>query len=184
MHDTYGKSHPKHHSSTHPEHIHAQTRSLSIRRYRHANSILGHLPGPGMWGCPRMPGMRAECAERPKPLQAALAINRLGPCAAARARINRFLNARCSTYTTTPHFLSMKAQKCDPTCTSPATGRSGTPSGPGNTTRQIRTLHRGGHVPKAPPVRTLTGRTHRSCMRAPPAPLTCPAAPNDCCHSV
>ncbi len=103
---------------------------------------------------------------------------------AARARINRFLNARCSTYTTTPHFLSMKAQKCDPTCTSPATGRSGTPSGPGNTTRQIRTLHRGGHVPKAPPVRTLTGRTHRSCMRAPPAPLTCPAAPNDCCHSV
>jgi hypothetical protein len=72
----------------------------------------------------------------------------------------------------------MKAQKCDPTCTSPATGRSGTPSGPGNTTRQIRTLHRGGHVPKAPPVRTLTGRTHRSCMRAPPAPLTCPAAPD------
>ena len=46
----------------------ATRRSLSIRRYRHANSILGHLPGPGMWGCPRMPGMRAECAERPKPL--------------------------------------------------------------------------------------------------------------------
>ena len=39
-------------------------------------------------------------------------------------KCNRFLNARCSTYTTTPHFLSLKAQKCDPTCTSPATGRS------------------------------------------------------------
>ena len=75
------------------------------------------------------------------------------------------------------HFLSLKAQKCDPTCTSPATGRSVTHSGPGNTTRQICTLRRGGRVPKAPPVRTLTGCTHRSCMRAPPAPPTRPAAP-------
>ena len=110
-------------------------------------------------------------------LQAVLAINCLGPSTAARARSISFLRTCCSTYTTTSHFLSVKTQKCDPTCTSPATGRSGTHSGPGNTTRQICTIRRGGHVPKAPPVRTLTGRTHRSCMRAPPAPLTCPAAP-------
>ena len=110
-------------------------------------------------------------------IQAALAVNFLGPCAAACKRSNSFLNARCTTYTTTPHLLSLKAQKCDPTCTSPAAGRSGTHSGPGNTSRQICTLRRGGRVPKAPPVRTLTGCTHRSCMRAPPAPPTRPAAP-------
>ena len=106
----------------------------------------------------------------PPPLQAALAVNFLGPCAAARTRTNRFLNARCSTYMTAPHFLSLKTEKCDPTCTSPAAGRSGTHSGPGNTTRQICTLRRGGHVPKAPPVRVLTGQPLTSCVRAPPAP--------------
>jgi len=63
-------------------------------------------------------------------IQAALAVNFLGPCAAACKRSNSFLNARCTTYTTTPHLLSLKAQKCDPTCTSPAAGRSGTHSGP------------------------------------------------------
>ena len=89
-------------------------------------------------------------------VQAALAINRLGPCAAARARINRFLNARCSTYTTTPHFLSLKTQNCDPTCTSPATGRSGTHSGPGNTTRQILTIHTVTHMANVAPVPTLS----------------------------
>ena len=111
------------------------------------------------------------------PIQAALAVNFLGPCAAARTRTNRFLNARCSTYMTAPHFLSLKTEKCDTTCTSPAAGRSGTHSGPGNTTRQICTLRRGGHVPKAPPVRVLTGQPLTSCVRVRPAPLTCPAAP-------
>ena len=77
----------------------------------------------------------------------------------------------------TSHFLSLKTQNCDPTCPSPATGRSGTHSGPGNTTRQICTLRRGGHVPKAPPVRVLSGCTLRSCVRARPAPLTRLAAP-------
>ena len=117
-----------------------------------------------------------RCACTFSGIQAVLAINRLGPSTAARAHSNSFLRTCCSTYTTTSHFLSVKTQNCDPTCTSPATGQSSTHSGPGNTTRQICTLRRGGHVPKAPPVRTLTGRTHRSCMRAPPAPLTCPAA--------
>ena len=107
-----------------------------------------------------------------KRIQAALAVNRLGPCATS------ILRACCSTYTTTSHFLSLKAQKCDPTCPSPAAGRSGTHSGPGNTTRQICTIHRGGHVPKAPPVRVLSGCTLRSCVRARSAPLTRPAAPH------
>ena len=49
-------------------------------------------------------------------LQAALAVNFLGPCAAARAHGNSFYSACCSTYTTTSHFLSLKTQKCDPTC--------------------------------------------------------------------
>ena len=98
---------------------------------------------------------RGGCRDRSE-LQAALAVNRLGPCAAARARINRFLNARCSTYTTTPHFLSLKSQNCDPTCTSPATGRSGTHSGPGNTTRQILTIHTVTHMANVAPVPTLS----------------------------
>ena len=117
--------------------------------------------------------LSASCFE----VQAVLAINFLGPSTAARARSNRFLRACCSTYTTTSHFLSLKAQKCDPTCPSPATGRSDTHPGPGNTTRQIRTLRRGGHVPNAPPVRVLTGQPLTSCVRARSAPLTCPAAP-------
>ena len=112
-----------------------------------------------------------------EPLQAVLVINRLGPSTAARVRSNSSLRACYSTYTTTSHFLSLKAQKCDPTCPSPATGRSDTHPGPGNTTRQIRTLRRGGHVPNAPPVRVLTGQPLTSCVRARSAPLTCPAAP-------
>ena len=73
--------------------------------------------------------------------------------------------------------VSLKTQNCDPTCPSPAAGRSGTHSGPGNTTRQIHTIRRGGHVPKAPPVRVLSGCTLTSCLRARPAPLTRLAAP-------
>ena len=45
------------------------------------------------------------------------------------------------------------------------------------TTRQIHTIRRGGHVPKAPPVRVLSGCTLTSCLRARPAPLTRLAAP-------
>ena len=109
-------------------------------------------------------------------IQAALAINFLGPSTAARARSISFLRTCCSTYTTTSHFLSVKTQNCDPTCTSPATGRSGTHSGPGNTTRQICTIRRGGHVPKASPVHVLSGQPLTSCVRARHAPPTRPAA--------
>ena len=89
-------------------------------------------------------------------LQADLTINCLGPSTAARARSNSFLGACCSTYTTTSHFLSLKTQNCDPTCTSPATGRSGTHSGPGNTTRQICTIHTVTHMANVAPVPTLS----------------------------
>ena len=57
---------------------------------------------------------------------------------------------------TAPHFLSLKSQNCDPTCTSPATGRSGTDSGPGNTTRQILTIHTVTHMANVAPVPTLS----------------------------
>ena len=96
------------------------------------------------------------CVTLPTIVQAALAINFLGPCAAARTRSNSFQRACCSTHTTTSHFLSLKTQKCDPTCTSPATGRSGTHSGPGNTTRQILTIHTVTHMANVAPVPTLS----------------------------
>ena len=109
-------------------------------------------------------------------LQAALAINRLGPCAAARARINRFLNARCTTYTTTPHFLSLKAQKCDLTCPSPATAPPGSSSEPGYTTRQICTIRTVSHIPNITLVHTLSISMLKhgtDALRCPPMRLCC-----------
>ena len=118
-------------------------------------------------------------------IQADLAINRLGLRAAARARGNSFECACCSTYTTTSHFLSLKAQKCDPTCPSPATGRSGTHSGPGNTTRQILTIHTVTHMANVAPVPTLSISMLKhgaDALRSPPMRLCC--CDVDCSHRV
>ena len=109
-------------------------------------------------------------------VQAALAVNFLGPCAAARARINRFLNARCTTYTTTPHFLSLKAQKCDLTCPSPATAPPGSSSEPGYTTRQICTIRTVSHIPNITLVHTLSISMLKhgtDALRCPPMRLCC-----------
>jgi hypothetical protein len=109
-------------------------------------------------------------------VQAALAVNFLGPCAAARARINRFLYARCSTYTTTPHFLSLKAQKCDLTCPSPATAPPGSSSEPGYTTRQICTIRTVNHIPNIAPqhILSISMLKHGTgALRCPPMRLCC-----------
>ena len=71
---------------------------------------------------------------------------------------------------------SLRAQKCDPTCPSPATGPSSTHSEPGNTTRQIHKIHTVNHVPIAPLARVLGGSTLTSELRSPPLPHTRRAA--------
>ena len=109
-------------------------------------------------------------------IQAALAVNFLGPCAAARTRSNSFLNARCTTYTTTPHFLSLKAQKCDLTCPSPATAPPGSSSEPGYTTRQICTIRTVSHIPNITLVHTLSISMLKhgtDALRCPPMRLCC-----------
>ena len=109
-------------------------------------------------------------------VQAALAVNFLGPCAAARTRSNSFLNARCTTYTTTPHFLSLKAQKCDLTCPSPATAPPGSSSEPGYTTRQICTIRTVSHIPNITLVHTLSISMLKhgtDALRCPPMRLCC-----------
>ena len=109
--------------------------------------------------------------------EASLAINFLGPCAPARAGVNRFLHACCSTGQTRARRWSLHAQKCDPTCPSPATGPSSTHSEPVNTSRQIRKIHTVNHVPIAPLARVLSGSTLKSGLRALPLPHTRRAAP-------
>ena len=109
-------------------------------------------------------------------IQAALAVNFLGPCAAARTRSNSILNARCTTYTTTPHFLSLKAQKCDLTCPSPATAPPGSSSEPGYTTRQICTIRTVSHIPNITLVHTLSISMLKhgtDALRCPPMRLCC-----------
>ena len=44
--------------------------------------------------------------------------------------------------------------------------------GPENTTQQIHMIHRGRHVPNAPPARALSGCTLKACVRARPVPLS------------
>ena len=91
--------------------------------------------------------------------------------------MNRLLHACCSTGQTRARRWSLHAQKCDPTCPSPATGPSSTHSEPVNTSRQIRKIHTVNHVPIAPLARVLSGSTFKSGLRALPLPHTRRAPP-------
>ena len=106
-----------------------------------------------------------------------LAINFLGPCALVCACVNSSQKRYCSTYTNPTCRWSLRAQKCNPTCPTPATGPSSTHSEPGNTSRQIHKIHTVKHVPIAPLARVLGGSTLKSGPRAPPLPHTRRAAP-------
>ena len=105
------------------------------------------------------------------------AINRLGPCALARALASSFFNALFSYARPPARTLSLRCSKTGlAPCTS-CTWPTRRHQEPENTTQHIHIIRRGRPMPNAASARALSGCTLKPCVRARPAPLSRCAAP-------